>query len=519
MGVLQSLPSRSQLLPVTLSPLAQPFGRLPAGFLWIALADNGAFLPVNNIPPLPTPHGMEYPLGFRMHLGVVHPRLEARGRHFPRSPRSCSRLNLRVLRSLTRGPQGQPPPLRTPHGRPGVQGIFPTSRGQAPHGWPMVHHSMATGIPISRGCCLALSVSHPIPCSPLPHPVTGPIPASRGLPIPRGCCAAPFHPPSRVSTPPGRQQPCGAGSLDLHPSGDRFVRLALVAPFPPPPLSPVPRPVTHLGIFPASCAFPVSWGRRVALATRPFLPRPLSPASRVFTPPGREQPFGAGPLDPHPSSDRFVSLALFAPFPPPSAWVVCSLQDLWWFLLPGPRTPHYPCLSPTWSAVVVVVFVFVFSRATRSLSSARLLNPVPPPPARSAFHALLCRCGVLFVFLCFFLPHPSLPCLLPCGSLLPACTHINSAQAISLCSPRCSFPVPSSSWVVALGGSWPCQVGAPPWRLTDFSALHPPLPSVSCPPSYCCSPAPCALRWSSPRHDCILRALTRLRACALSSDL
>ena len=147
-----------------LPPLAQPFGRLQAGFLWIALADSGAFPSVNHTPPLPTPHGLEYPLSSRMDLGVVHPWLQARGRPFPRSPRSRSRVNLPVLRPLTRGPQGQPSPLRTPHGRPRVQGIFTTSRGQAPHGWPTVHHSMATGFPIPRGCCLALLVSYPTPC-------------------------------------------------------------------------------------------------------------------------------------------------------------------------------------------------------------------------------------------------------------------------------------------------------------------------------------------------------------------
>ena len=153
-----------------LPPLAQPFGLLQAGFLWKALADSGAFLSVNHIPPLPTPHRLEYPLGSRMYLGVVHPRLEARGPPFPRSPRSRSRVNLRVLEPLTRGPQGQPSPLRTPHGRPGFQGIFATPRGQAPQGWPMVHHSMATGFPIPQGCCLVLSVSHPIPCPvPLGH--------------------------------------------------------------------------------------------------------------------------------------------------------------------------------------------------------------------------------------------------------------------------------------------------------------------------------------------------------------
>ena len=86
--------------------------------------------------------------------------------------------------------------------------------------------------------------------SPFPSHVRFPYAASRhwpiimspGLPTPPGCCAAPSHPSSRVYTPVGRQQPCGASPLDPHPSGDRFVRLASVAPFPPPPLSPVPRP-------------------------------------------------------------------------------------------------------------------------------------------------------------------------------------------------------------------------------------------------------------------------------------
>ena len=138
--------------------------------------------------------------------------------------------------------------------------------------------------------------SHPMSHSLMPHPVTGPFPASRGLPTPPGCCAAPSHPSSRVFTPSGRQQPCGAGPLDPHPSGDRLVRLARVAPFPPPPLSPVPRPR------------PIPLGCCAA---------PSHPSSRVFTPPGRQQPCGAGPLDPHPSGDRFVRLARVAPFPPP----------------------------------------------------------------------------------------------------------------------------------------------------------------------------------------------------------
>ena len=146
--------------------------------------------------------------------------------------------------------------------------------------------------------------SHPMSHSPLPHPGTGPSPASHGLPTPSCRCAAlatrpspprPLVPSSRVYTPPGRQQPCGAGLLDPVPSADRFVRLARVAPFPPPSLSPVPRPRPN----PLGCCA-----------------APSHPSSRVCTRPGRQQPCGAGPLDPHPSGDRFVRLARVAPFPP-----------------------------------------------------------------------------------------------------------------------------------------------------------------------------------------------------------
>ena len=250
----------------------------------MALADSGAFLSVNHIPPLPIPHGLEYPLGSRMHLGVVHPRLEARGRPFPRSPRSRSRVNLRVLRPLTRRPQGQPSPLQTPHGRPGVQGILPTARGQAPHGWPMVHHSMAPGFPIPRGCCLALSASLPIPCPvplrPIPIPAQSSRPGdfrSHGAvvwPVPQPCPSPvpPSHPSSRVYTPPGRQQPRGAGPQDPHPSGDRFVLLARVAPIhspssahsahsPPPVPARIVRP-----LFPCHGTFgpPMFWHKNTA---------------------------------------------------------------------------------------------------------------------------------------------------------------------------------------------------------------------------------------------------------------
>ena len=125
-----------------------------------------------------------------------------------------------------------------------------------------------------------------------------PPPSHSLVPRPRpnllGCCAAPSHPSSSVFTPPGRQQPCGAGPPDPHPSGDRFVHLARVAPFP--PFSAVPRPRSN----PLGCCAGQS-----------------HPSSRFYTPPGRQQACGAGPLDPHPSGDRFVRLARVSPLPPP----------------------------------------------------------------------------------------------------------------------------------------------------------------------------------------------------------
>ena len=70
----------------------------------------------------------------------------------------------------------------------------------------------ATGLLLGAFGLPAHHMSH----SPLPHPGTGPFPASRGLPTLSGRCAAPatspslsrpLFPASRVYTPPGRQQP------------------------------------------------------------------------------------------------------------------------------------------------------------------------------------------------------------------------------------------------------------------------------------------------------------------------
>ena len=220
--------------------------------------------------------------------------------------------------------------------------------------------------------------SHPMSHSPMPHPVSGPFSESRGLPTPPGCCAAPSHPPSRVYTPSGRQQPCDAGPLHPHSSGDRFVRLTRVAPFLTPPLAPVPRP-RPISPFPRR---PSPLGPSCGSSHTPLSVPSRFPRILIFSS-GRLQPSGAGPSDPLGSWDRFACLALVVPFPPPSACVVCSLLDLWWVPLPGPRAPRYPCLSPTWSpvAVVIVPCCLFFFRHPWSLVCP--FAPLRSPAARS----------------------------------------------------------------------------------------------------------------------------------------
>ena len=262
------------------------------------------------------------------------------------------------------------------------------------------------------------------------------VPSVPWTPYPVGPCAAlatrplpprPLVPSSRVYTPPGCQQPCGAGPLDPLPSGDRFLRLARVAPFPPPSLSPVPRPQPN----PLGCCS-----------------APSHPSSRVYTPPGHQQPCGADPLDPHPSGDRFVRLARVAPFLPFSP-------------VPRPRpNPLDCCAAPSHPSSRV------YTRAGRQqpcgagpldhhpsrgpfcAPSTGRSPPAPAPHSCAPSHAVLvppgCRValatrpfmsrllvvlrGVVRIFFFF------LPCFFPRGSLLPACTHNNTA------SPSVSVP-------------------------------------------------------------------------------
>ena len=225
--------------------------------------------------------------------------------------------------------------------------------------------------------------------APFLPPSLSPVP--RPWPNPLGCLAARSHPSSCVYTPPGRQQPRGAGPLDPHPSGDRFVRLARVAPFPPP--SPVPRPR------------PIPLGCRAA---------PSHPSSRVHTPPGRQQPCGAGPLVPHPSGDRFVRLARVAPLPP----------------------------APLSSAVSLAVPV------TRSRRVALATRPF-------LSRLLVVLRGVVRVCFLFFF-------VLFSAWFPPPCMHAQQhCIAICLGSVRRSRRVPPPSCGSALGGPRPCRATQP----------------------------------------------------------
>ena len=256
--------------------------------------------------------------------------------------------------------------------------------------------------------------AHPMSHFPLPHPGTGPFQASHGLPTPSGRCVAlatrpspprPLVPSSRVYTPLGRQQPCGAGQLEPLPSGDRFVRLARVAPFPPPSLSTVPR------------ARPNLLGCRAA---------PSHPSSRVYTPPGRQQPCGAGPLDCDPSGDRFVRLARVAPFPPSSP-------------VPRPRpNPLGCCAAPSHPSSRVYTPsgrqqpcgagpLDPHPSGDRFVRLARVA-PLPPPPATPARSVCGVACTVSWASWLLFTGVHALCVVLrgrcpgPLGSCSPVCT-------------------------------------------------------------------------------------------------
>ena len=252
-------------------------------------------------------------------------------------------------------------------------------------------------------------------------------------------------------------------------------------PFPP---RRVPSPTSVYSPRPPPSQSP--WGRHVILATRPFLPRPLSPVL------GRQQPFGAGPLDPHPAWDWLVQLALCAPFPSPSTWVVCSLLDLWWFLLPCSRAPRYPCLSFTWSPVVVVFASFCFFAPPAVSRLPVCSTPFPRRPLALRFSPSCVAAGFCS---CFFLP-PPFPAVPPALWFPPPCMHAQqlSKGHLSL------LPLVFLSCTIAL-------LGRGPWRSPAMPGGRPSLASHS----FLCSPTSPLL--------CLLPALLLLFPCSVCSPL
>ena len=333
--------------------------------------------------------------------------------------------------------------------------------------------------------------SHPMSHSPMPHPVTGPLSASRGLPTPPGCFAAPSHPSSRVYTPLGRQQPYGAGPLDPHPSGDRFVRLARVAPFPPPPLSPVPHPHP----FPASHATPVPW------ATRPFLSHPLFPASCFFFtgPPATlwRGPTGSAAF---PGPVRVPSTGR----PPPAPFHLRGLLPSGPVVGPSscPPRPALPVPFPNlvtrrcWYCSLFVFFFGFFFCADRGPSSVLLPRLVPPPPARFVPQALLRRCGVLFVFFLFFFVLSAVWFPPPCMHAQQHCTgHLSRLPSVLLSSPiALLWRGPGRSLAMPGGRSSLGSHSFKPFDEVNF--LTPPSPSL-----------------------CVLPALLLLFSCSVCSPL
>ena len=132
-----------------------------------------------------------------------------------------------------------------------------------------------------------------------------------------------------------------------------------------------------------------------------------------------------------------------------------------------------------------------------------LAPPAVPPLPVCSFPFPRCLLALCFtpsggaVGFCFFfgLPPPFPQCILPCGSLLPACTHISTAQVIWSRLPSVLFSCPTA------------LLGRGPWRSPAMPGGRPSLASFSSLPSL---PSPLF---------CLLSALALLFSCSVCSPL
>ena len=266
----------------------------------------------------------------------------------------------------------------------------------------------------------SLPAPAPFPCAASRHP-SRPISHTPHLPIHLGLFRGPSHTPFSVPSPfpivPCLYPTGPPATLWRGPTGSSSILGPCRAPSTGRslPVFPVSRPVTHLGLFPASRAFPFSWGRCAAPATRPSLSRPLLPSSRVYTT-GLPATLWCGPTG---------SSSIRGPFRVPSTGRSLPAPFRLGGVFPsgpvlGPSSWHLlPPVPVPFPHLVTCCCCFFFPRATRGLSSARLLLPVPPLPARSVLYALRWCCGVLF----FFWSAPSFPAVHPALWFPPPCMH------------------------------------------------------------------------------------------------
>ena len=154
--------------------------------------------------------------------------------------------------------------------------------------------------------------------------------------------------------------------------------------------------------------------------------------------------------------------------------------------------PRYPCFFPAWSPVILFVF---FSRHPRPLFCTACSFPFPPRLLALCSSQSGGACGVFFRAA----PPPFPQCFLPCGTLLPACTHVSTALVIGSLFPLCSSPVPRPPGACPL--AFPGHVRRAPLPRV------PVLPSLSFPPS------------PPPPLPCLSPALLLLLSCSVCSPL
>ena len=340
-GSLQLLPSRARLLfPIRriLSPCPSSTAfRAPAGGFPVDSRRQQRSIALSDIPPLPIIYGLEYLIGSRMYLVVVHPRLDARGRPLPRFPTSRSGVNVRVLRLLTAGPH----PCGHLKAVPGFRAIsclpvatFPMVGARFLTPWPLVSdsHGNLTWRFRPNFPCSALFATPRCPFPVCHIPSLGHLPRLTPHPlfIPHWTASNPVVRAHWILIHLGTVLCVLHGSLLSHPSVFFFTRF------------PIPR---------GRCAVlgtVFSWPRPRIPSCYPCLYPTGPPTTHVYTPTSRTPPSGAGPRKP------FLPLAMVAPIRTPAAFSLCVFfSGLPWVFplcatrgMPQPPTPlcvSVPC--------------------------------------------------------------------------------------------------------------------------------------------------------------------------------